>query len=287
MNTLRHEGSVVVGFDGSSNSTVALRWAAEHAVRGNRRLLLVNAAGDGGSTSIAIGTVETERVLLRTARRVTEQGLEVVREVAPGLDVDVSTPLQDAREALLDLSDTASIMVLGTRGLGPVRRLLLGSVSTAVSEYASSPVAVVRPLPPGSPRAVVVGVDGGATSAATLDLAFELASTEGRPLDAVHSCADGGVLHDRLSQEERLRHADAHERLLAEAVAGYAEKYPDVPVTWHLPDENPLTTLLDLSDQAAMVVVGSRGLTGLGAVLDSVSRDVAARAACTVVVARA
>ena len=246
----------------------------------------MHAAGDPARSSITLGTTETRRVLLLAAGRVAEQGAAVVRRVAPTLDFQMVTPLEDPRQALLERADAASLVVVGTRGHGPVHRLLLGSVSTAVSEYARCPVAVVRPVPTDAHAGVVVGVDDGATSGAALDTAFELASIEGLPIQVVHSWAETDLFIDRLSYEQRLAHADAHERLLAEAVAGYAEKYPDVAVTRHTPDGNPIQVLLDLSHVAAVVVVGSRGLTGLEAVLGSVSRDVTARAACTVVVAR-
>jgi nucleotide-binding universal stress UspA family protein len=286
MDTMSEQGSIVVGFDGSSSSTVALEWAARCAVRRNRRLLVVHAAGDPARSSITLGTTETRRVLLQAGRRVAEQGAAEVRRVAPTLEAEVSTLLEDPRQALLELSESASLVVVGTRGHGRVHRLLLGSVSTAVSEYATSPVAVVRPTPAGPPGGVVAGLDSGRTSAAALDMAFELASTEGLPLDVVHSWAEVDLFVDRLSQDQRLEHADAHERLVAELVAGYAEKYPDVTVTSHTPDGNPVQVLLDMSHRASVVVVGSRGLTGLQAALSSVSRDVTARAACTVVVAR-
>jgi nucleotide-binding universal stress UspA family protein len=102
----------------------------------------------------------------------------------------------------------------------------------------------------------------------------------------VHSWSDTDLFVDRSSYEQQLARADSHERLLAEALAGFAEKYPDVAVTRHIPDTSPIGSLVAMSHEAAMVVVGSRGLTGVHAVLGSVSRDVVERAACTVVVAR-
>jgi nucleotide-binding universal stress UspA family protein len=288
MNTTMKRGSVVVGVDGSPGGALALDWGVRHAVLRNRPLLLVNAAGDPARTSAYVGTVDARRMLEGAARQVTDQALGVVRRLAPNLEVDVTTPLQDPRQALLDLSDRASVIAVGTRGRGPVRALLLGSVSTAVAEHASCPVAVIRPArdDAGVPAAVVVGVDGGVTSSAALETAFDLADAQGRPLHVVHSWSDVDMFVDRFSDEERLERADAHERLMAESLAGYAEKYPDVVVTRQLADGSPVQVLLSMSRDAATLVVGSRGLTGLQAVLGSVSRDLVERAACTVVVAR-
>lgn len=289
MNTTVKQGSVIVGVDGSASSAAALDWATHHAAVRHRPLVLVNGAGDPSSASRFIGT-ETARQLLRhDARQITDEALGVVRKVAPTLDVQVTTPLHDARQVLLGLADRASLVVVGTRGRGPLGTLLLGSVSAALAEHAPCPVAVVRAETHDTPECrapVVVGVDGGTTSQAALEMAFDLASTEHRPLRVVHSWSDTDLFVDRSSYEQQLARADSHERLLAEAIAGFAEKYPDVTVTRHVPDTSPIQSLVTLSHQAAMVVVGSRGLTGLKAVLGSVSRDVVERAACTVVVAR-
>lgn len=185
MDATTQQGSIGVGFDGSSSSTVALEWAVRRAVRLNRRLVVVHAAGDPARSSITLGTTETRRVLLQAAHRVAEQAAEVVRRLAPTLDVEMRTP-------------------------------------------------------PKAKEGVVVGVDGGATSSAVLDTAFELASLDGLPLHVVHNWAEVDLFVDRFSYEQRQEHGDAHERLLAEAVAGYAEKYPDVMVTRDTPDGNPI-----------------------------------------------
>lgn len=289
MNTTMKQGSVVVGVDGSPGSDAALEWAVHHAVIRRLPLLIVNGAGDPSHSAEFVGATDARRLLRTAARRVTDHALGVVRRRAPELDVEVTTPLHDARQALLDLSDRASLVVVGTRGRGPVKALLLGSVSTAVAEHSSCPVAVVRPAErdesgPEGPAHVVVGIDGSAASPPALELAFEMASTEGRPLDVVHSWSNNDTFIDRTSYEQRLERLDDHYRLLTEALSGYAEKYPDVPVDRLMPDAGAVQTLVDLSEKASVVVVGSHGKTGVRAVLGSVSRAVVERAHCTVVV---
>jgi nucleotide-binding universal stress UspA family protein len=166
--------------------------------------------------------------------------------------------------------------------------LLLGAVSAAVAAHASCPVAVVRRAEEegAEPRHVVVGTDGGPASTAALELAFDRASTEGRGLDVVHSWAGHDMYVDLESDGQRLEHMEEHERMLGEALAGYAEKYPDVIVERHLPETSAVETLLILSVSASAVVVGSRGRTGPRALLSSVSRDLVERADCTVIVVR-
>ena len=107
-----------------------------------------------------------------------------------------------------------------------------------------------------------------------------------RRLDVVHSWSTDDTFIDRFSYEQRLEHLESHERALGEALAGYAEKYPDVTVVRHLPDNGPVHSLVRLSSGASVVVVGSRGLTGIRSVFGSVSRDVVEGAHSTVVVVR-
>ena len=283
------QGSVVVGADGSPAGDAAVEWAARHATARRRPLTLVVATGDPGDSAEILGSAEAQRVLHRKARAVSDHVLTVVERVAPGLDVDVMLPLQDARQALIDVSDRASLIVVGTRGRGPVRSLLLGSVSTTVAAHAHCPVAVVRPVDrdeDGALGRVVVGVDGSPASATAVELAFDLASMEGRELEAVHCWSTGDTFIDPTSHRQRLDVLDAHERLLTEALAGYAEKYPDVLVHPHLRDAGPVAGLVERSESAAVLVVGSRGRSGVKSVIGSVSRSVIEHAHCTVVVVR-
>jgi nucleotide-binding universal stress UspA family protein len=279
------QGSVVVGVDGSTTGDAALGWAAHYAAARHRPLLLVHGAGEDRTGSDLFGHPGSPQA---AARQVIDRALDRVKDLGLLVDVEVSAPARDPREALLDCAAKASMLVVGTRGLGPVGMLLLGAVSAAVAAHASCPVAVVRPdqAEDVGVRHVVVGTDGGPASTAALELAFDLASTEGRPLDVVHSWAGHDVFVDLESDGQRLEHMEEHKRMLAEALAGCAEKYPDVVVERHLPETSATETLLSLSGTASAVVVGSRGRTGPRALLSSVSRDLVERAACTVIVVR-
>jgi nucleotide-binding universal stress UspA family protein len=286
--TTVEQGAVVVGVDGSAGSGAALEWAVGYAQQRRRPLLIVNGAGDPRRSSQLVGLDDARRELRTEARRVTEQALAVARRIAPELDIGVAAPLHDARQALLDLAERASIVVVGTRGLGPVRALLLGSVSTALAAHAVCPVAVVRPAERDQDgRApVVVGADGTEASIAALDLAFEVASTERRPLVAVHSWSSDDTFADPASYQQGVDAIQEHTRVLAESLAGYEEKYPDVSAERRLPRSSAPDTLVELSETAALVVVGSRGRSGLRSLAGSVSRAVVEHAHCTVVVTR-
>jgi len=231
------------------------------------------------------GAKEARQTLRIAARRVSDHALTLAQRMTPGLTIDTSTPVGDAREVLLDLSDQAAIIVVGNRGHGPATSLLLGSVSVAVAAQARCAVAVVRPEK-ATTSGIVVGVSADGSDRAALDFAAELASAEGSALDAVHAWQTRDAVVDRVSSTRRLENMDLHERAFAEALAGMEEKYPDVQVNRHLPDAGPVGGLVEKSRSASCVVVGSRGRTGTVAMLGSVSRSVIEHAHCTVVVVR-
>ena len=286
------KGSVVVGYDATRHSDAALDWAVRYATEHDRRLLVVNAAGTPTFYEDFRGPSENRKELRMAGRRTADRGLVHIKQRAPDLEVSVHVALGDARDVQLDAAEGAHLMVVGSRGRGAVASLLLGSVSVGVSAHAPCPVVVVRPeddrarFGPFVGR-IVVGVDGSDASMAALDLAYELASTEFKPLAIVHAWGALGAYRDLMSYELRLETAEEHELLVAESIAGYAEKYPDVQVTQHQDEGDPARTLVIASCDADTVVVGCRDRADAKAVvLGSVSRSVVAHARCPVIVVR-
>lgn len=281
-------GAVVVGVDGSAASDAALEWAVDLAQTRHRPLVLVCGAGEPTATARMRDGRTARQTLRMEARRVTDRALGRVRKIDRDLAVTARTPLRDPTQALLDLADEASILVVGTRGRGRVSSVVLGSVSAAVCARAGCPVAVVRPevaRDPDAPGPVVVGIDASDQSAPALDFAFEIASEQGAALDVVHNWQPphGWGAH---GPEQQFTEAEAHERALEIALAGYEETYPDVEVHRHLPRSSPVDTLRVLSESASLVVVGARPHPGPTAVVGSVSRAVVEHAHCPVVVVR-
>ncbi len=287
-------GPVVVGVDGSPGSDRAVEWAASEAELRHRPLLMVMAF------HWPIGTYPVEpQAVLSDMSDIMERGrgalalqVAAVREAHPELVVSGEFHEGSAAGILVDRSRHAAATVLGQRGRGGFTGLLLGSVSAQVSAHASGPVVVIaarsRPVPVDGP--VVVGVDGSPVSESAVGFAFDEASWRGVGLTAVHAWRAPGseVPNDRIALYYDLDEvADEEERMLAESLAGWRAKYPDVAVRPVLAHGRSVDELLTQAAEGQLLVVGSRGRGSVsGALLGSVSRAVLHRAACPVAVVR-
>ncbi|MFC7615699.1 universal stress protein [Actinokineospora soli] len=183
-------------------------------------------------------------------------------------DVDVTGDMPESAPVPALLRQDACLVVLGSRGLGGFGGLLLGSTAVQVAAHARCPVVVVRGERSGD---VVVGVDGSAHSVEAIAFAFGEAQRLGAGVVAVTAG----------SQE------DEAARALAESVAGWAERYPDVPVRRSVVRGHAARALVDAAADAALLVVGSRGAGGFrGMLLGSVSQGVLHHATCPVAIVR-
>jgi nucleotide-binding universal stress UspA family protein len=276
MTTTEVAGTVAVGYDGRPQSDVALAWAVRYASRSGRPVTVVHACGlPAGYAGTADGAALTaNRADLELAgRRVLDAGRARARELDPDVEVRAHLDVEEPREVLADVAASgAHLLVVGTRGHGRLVSYLLGSVSEGASASATCPVVVARePEVPDRHSLyfgkVVVGVDAADTSEGALREAFELAALEGRSLMVLHARDGRGRWHD--------------------LPPGFAEKYPDVPVSVHEIEADPRWVLVDASRHAHLIAVGSRGLGDTAALVrGSVSRYVIEHAHGPVLVVR-
>jgi nucleotide-binding universal stress UspA family protein len=255
-------GGIVVGVDGSESADRALAWAAEEAALDHRPLVLVHAVGTLGTPG-TVWLTEADDLVQEMREHGGKLLADAAQDVArrhPSVEVHTCVVTQDARQALLHLADDAQMIVVGSRGRGPIRSLVLGSVSAAVARHAGCPVVVVRPHHPGTVRrGVLVGADGTAGSIPTLDFAYRQASIRGLPLTVMH-CVWDVVAASTTAQVVPPGEPSTEEArlLLAESVAGMTEKYPDVYVTVEVGRGLPERCLEAVSEQMDLVVVGRR-----------------------------
>ena len=262
-------GSIVIAVDGSSHADEAVAWAAAEARLTRRPLTIVHVEKMLGSQErgwLALADVPLTQVT-QEIRADSEELLHRARTeatmAAPGVEIDAVLRVGDPREILLQLAERATMIVLGSRGRGPVSSLLLGSVSVAVSRHATCPVLVVRPRHDMARlRGVLVGTDGTSRSAATLEAAFREASYRALPLTVVHChwealSAPGGWRaanpSDPFFDSARIR--------VAEVLAGLREKFPDVAVTRGIFAGHVDQCVADLSREYDLTVIGRHAKT--------------------------
>ncbi len=294
---MTHRG-IVVGVDGSASSLMAVRWAAHEAVMRNVVLTLVHAIDTPAWELVALGGPVAPMQAEPTERQ-QNQAEQVIGEAMQAVDdstasdarprVDTQIVFAGAVLTLIDLSQDAHLLVVGRRGQGMLRRVLLGSVSTGLVHHARCPVAVVQDEAPFALRPwslpVVLGVDGSPASETATGIAFDEASFRGVELVALHAWGAGDV-SDVTSSEWAARQGQAEEAL-AERLAGWQERYPDVAVRRRLVWSQPAHHLLEEAESAQLVVVGSRGRGGFtGMLLGSVSTALVQTAPVPVIVAR-
>lgn len=294
MSTSKAHHGIVVGVDGSPPSKVAVDWAAREAAMRNLPLTIIHVtqaatvlmwAEAPMPPDLAVRFEKSGELILHDAR--------VIAEDAAGgpAAIRVDTELLSAAvlPTLIDSSKDAEIIVVGCRGLGAIGRRLLGSVSWGLIHHANCPVAVIHdedPLMSTPAKApVVVGIDGSPASESATAIAFEEASRRGVELVAVHAWSDFAV-----SELPGVEWSDVEkqaEQTLAERLAGWQERYPDVTVRRFVVVDRPAHQLLEQSESAQLTVVGSHGRGGFaGMLLGSVSSAVAEAARMPVIVAR-
>jgi nucleotide-binding universal stress UspA family protein len=226
-----------------------------------------------------------------SAREILDAASKTIAEATKGRPVDVTTEVISgpAVPTLVSLSKDAQLIVVGCRGRGALARGLLGSVSTGLVHHAHCSVAIIHdrdPLmdhPPEAP--VVVGVDGSPASQRALEVAFEQASFRGVELLAVHAWSDTGIFEVPGIDWSAMQ--TLGEETLAEQLAGWQERYPDVVVQRVVVADRPAHQLIEQSEAAQLVVVGSHGRGGFaGMLLGSVSTAVVHGARMPVIVAR-
>ncbi|MFH8606759.1 universal stress protein [Streptomyces sp. NPDC018029] len=186
---------LVVGVDGSQDSSRAVDWALDEAVRRGGGLRIVHASSwewyEGHEPSMGISGDSVQAYAERIVTQAVEHASRrTVAAKVTCVEVISQVPPEDPAAALIRESHRASAVVVGTRGPGSLAGLLLGSVSLSVAAHAAAPVIVVR----GSGEShgsrfgrVAVGVDLAERSTAALDFAFRAAELRGAALRAVHA----------------------------------------------------------------------------------------------------
>ncbi|MEV6426380.1 universal stress protein [Nocardia sp. NPDC051463] len=288
--------AVVVGTDGSGTADLAVRWAAATAAQRGRRLHIVHAL-DLAATRSLLGAYDVMVPTVGDRMRARgEQVLASAQRLASDIDLNlqITTELSEADPAklLIALSESAHLVAIGaTPGVGTLAHF--GSTLLAVTSHGHGRIVVVRDTGNGqrtrTTGPVVVGVDGSPVGEAAIAAAFAEASERKAELVVIHAWSDLNEGQFAGHQYLEIPIVDleiAEHALLAERLAGWQGKYPNVIVTRKVFATGPREHLAKWSTSAQLVVVGSRGRGGFqGLLLGSTSTWLVQHAHCPVMVA--
>jgi nucleotide-binding universal stress UspA family protein len=279
---------IIVGYDGSEGSAEALDWAMREARFRRLELTVCHAwtsgyepaGGDAGQTGLPRAQADAVDLARERGAEVLAAGVRHAQACDPAVTPRPLLVCGRPAGALCEQCSGSDMIVVGSRGIGGLPGLLLGSVSLQVAAHARVPVTVVRgrgrPVY-GQPRLpVVAGVDGSPGSRAALEFSVAEAALLDVPLVAVCALCDAAGVFGA---------AHSIEAEFMTVMGKVAADHPEVVVQKLVEQGAPLPALLAAAAQGQLLVVGARGRRGLREMmLGSVSLAVLHHAACPVTV---
>ena len=264
-------GTWVVGLDGSDCATNALEWAVSNVEGRATSIELVTAwqtpvvAADPMSSPVTVVIDDTE---------FHDAAAHDVAEVAAGLGQRLTLPVTASvghggpAQVLLEVSESAALLVIGSRGRGGFARLLLGSTSTQCATHASVPTIVVPgDVKPAAVETVMVGCDGSPNSMAALRWAVDFAPPGGTVIVAwVWDTTPLAVGSDAFFFPDASDLAAERFHHLVDTVADQA-RLRNVTLDREFVRGTPRSALAAQAEKADLVVVGARGHGAVGAAL--------------------
>lgn len=282
---------ITAGYDGSQESVAALDWAAREAVRRDRPLRVVQAWHHQPHEAVGQADRDTQAGWVREA---LDRAVEAVRARHSRLEITADAVEGGSVDTLVGAAADAEMLVLGSRGHGPVVGFLLGSVGQQVIAETTRPVVLVRagdqPTAEVGGREVVVGQQGEPEdSEAALRFAFATAAARGATVRVVRAWTLPPVFAYSPASLKLLDEAGGLEprehKALAAALEPVQRDFPDVPVVEHVEMGSAGQVLLSVAARAQLMVVGRRAhRTAVGARIGSVAHGVLHHAPCPVAV---
>jgi nucleotide-binding universal stress UspA family protein len=277
--------NLVVGIDGSSASARTLDWAAEQASLTGLGLEIVYAIDlpsqiDFYGTEIVSPQIDALQSL---ADEILSSAQQHIAETYPELTCRTRSVIGSATSVLLDAAEDAAAIAVGSRGLGAVSSMVMGSVSIRLASHARCPVFVIEDtdeLPTDGP--IVVGVDDSDSSVAAVRFALRAAALRNTNVRAVHNYhiprlaipvePDLIAELERSEREEGVRVITSVVELARSAAADPATRprtgidviddvtVDDVEVTpVTVEGHSPAEAVLEHSEDAQLIVLGSHG----------------------------
>lgn len=287
MSTSSH--GILVGVTGAGDAA-ALRWAAEEAGRRQVAVTVVHAVGamlPPPPPSVLL----TYEPLMDVARELATEAADEFTRLNGG-EPPRATLVEPGRpgHVLAELSAEADLVVVGHRGLGPVRRIVTSSTAVSVAAHAQCPAVVVPQgwyddLPEQGRGWVTVGVHEHHAPRAVLDAAFEAATLRGCGVRLVHAWRADTVYDDIVMGRVDPLWRDRVEEEMRTEVAPFLAASEVAELEVRAVHDWPAEALTDLSRQSDLLVLGRRGHVGhVPHRMGSMARTVVRTAECPVMV---
>ena len=276
---------VVVGISGRPAARAALYWAIDYARPRRLEIELVHVVDATFGTTPA-GFLHSAR---DQAHFLLTREAEEALSVAPDLTFHTTVLEGSPTGALTDWAVGAELLVVGSHALGRFRDYVFSTHAAQITAHAAGSVVVVPEQEENGGAGVVVGVDGSETSLAAVRFAAEQADRLGERLTALYCwSAPAPWTEDSAMIDWPMEPDEADRLVLAEAVAGLAERYPDLDLDLRLDLGLPVDALVTAGTGARLLVVGSHGRQGFARFwLGSVSHVIVLTMPCPVAVIRA
>lgn len=268
---------VVAGTDGSVRAGAAVTEAAAEAVRQDLPLRLIYGFAPLYGYAGLDPTPPPD--ILQSCQDVLDSEQTRIEKDFPGLQITTEVIVADPSVALVRESAEATVVFVGARGLGAVRRLLLGSVSSKVAAHAKCPVVVVRGNAGNEKGPVIVGMSPEGGSQEAVRYAFEEARRRGCPVHVIqsqqHAAANYETLPETAMRSMIATRMDMAEKRGTEAFNKLREDFPDVEASLDVSMLHAVDALLEASNDACLTVVGAHGAGAMTAqLLGSVTHGV-------------
>ena len=260
---------VVVGIDGGKHDDATIETGAQLASGMSRPLVVAHCdsfASSAAGMYTEAGWIDQGHLEQELERRRHEAELLVGEHVArtradhPTLTVHGTVMHDSAIHGLVELSEHADLVVIGSDRVSAGRALLLNSTTHVVAHHAHCPVMLVPESDP-TPvyDSVTVGVDGSDNANAALDWATDHAALRSLPLSIVHAW-EYPYLGARtgIAEPRELMEVDAAQ-VLADAVHRASSRAPDLTIRPFLREQHPVLALAGDSTASNLLVVGARG----------------------------
>jgi nucleotide-binding universal stress UspA family protein len=274
--------TVLVAVDGSPASRAALDWALDRAGRTPTRLRLVTVVWTGHASFTFDSEVEP------LYDRVLAEAEEHARSVVSGIDVTTSMLHGVPPAELVQESQRATMLVIGTDKSSRMAGIVYGTLPMRVAAQGHCPVVVVpRAWQPRLAAPVLLGVGDEPPSPEAADFAAREALLRQRPLELLHVWASSPVYPVPVKEHvghlhESIRHW--HEEAVREAATAIGGAFPELEIVERLVEGARIPHMIEAGERAQLLVVGRRGGIFRGLVLGSAAHDVLMNPPCPVAV---